>query len=463
MYWKVADLTGQELELSQISWRVTSGDEPGATQSADATIAYVKVVALTEDEAAAVKADRGRTDTKRLFAHNDGHGPHFAYRLTTDEDIRRHIEPYRDSDFSRLYWEAGGGDRLQYFTKIGRMPTLDGDDDFGRQGDRMHAESWRVFRESGVDPFQVAVDHTHDIGLEFHAGYRVAGFHGPPPLPGGQEEGSFYNRHPELRGVDRNGRTTPRIAYTYPETRQFVISVLKEIAGYPVDGICFMYNRRLPLVEYEPPLIEGFMAEYGEDPRQLDATDPRWLAFRSRALTQFMREVREAMDAAAAERGRDARIGISAIVMGTQQENLFNGIDLKAWVEEGLVDTLVPYSSHPNWGSTVESWTDIRDFEYFVSLTKDSPCTLALNIMPRSMAPEAYRVRASALYEAGVENLFFWDTGPNYTPSWTALRRLGHRDQLESWLTAGQPPLAFPSMQLKKVADWDLADYGTAE
>ena len=84
MYWKVADLTGQELVISQISWQVTSGDGPGTTKSVDAAIAYVKAVPLTESEVSAVKEDQGRTDIRRLFAHNDGHGPLYSYRLTVD-------------------------------------------------------------------------------------------------------------------------------------------------------------------------------------------------------------------------------------------------------------------------------------------------------------------------------------------------------------------------------------------
>ena len=54
-----------------------------------------------------------------------------------------------------------------------------------------------------------------------------------------------------------------------PETRQFVINLLLEVAQHPVDGICILYNRRPPLVDYEPPLVDGFLEAYGEDPRSL--------------------------------------------------------------------------------------------------------------------------------------------------------------------------------------------------
>ena len=327
----------------------------------------------------------------------------------------------------------------------------------------MVAESWRIFREKSIDPLGVAIEYAHGFGLELHASYRVAGFMTPPPLPDWHQKTSFYHRHPELRGVDRGGDWTPQIAYTYPETREFVLSLLREIAAYPVDGICIFYNRRLPLVEYEPPLVEGFKAEYGVDAREIDANDPRWLAFRARILTGFMCDVRRTMDETTQEQGRTKRSQVSAIVMGIEAENLFNGIDAKTWVNEDLVDTLIPYSSHPKWGSNCESWTEQRDVDYWVSLTKGTPCLLALNIMPRNLSAEGYRRRAAALYEAEVEHFYFWDTGPFHPGSWEALRRLGHREEIKAWIESGQPSLTPPSMVVRKLDKWRFDVYGTGE
>ena len=59
------------------------------------------------------------------------------------------------------------------------------------------------------------------------------------------------------------------------------------------------------------------------------------------------------MDQEAHAQGRRVRIEISAIVGGTEGENLINGMDLAAWVDEGLVDTLIPYTSGPNYDSSV--------------------------------------------------------------------------------------------------------------
>ena len=459
MFWKVADLTGQSISFAQQYWRVSQGDGPGSLKAHGARVAYVKLTPLSDDEVAALKADRADSGARTLFAHNDAHGPLYSYRITTAAGIRRQVEPYRDTDFGRLYWEVGAGDSLMYLSRIGRLPTHDGVEDFDRQGDRMFSEAWRSLREQGLDLLRVAVEHAHDIGIEIHASYRVAGFHFPPPLDRDSERGKFYLYHPELRGTDRNGKATPRLSYAYPEVRRFVVSLLSEIAGYDVDGVCLLYNRRPPLVEYEPPIVDGFIAEYGEDPRELDEADPRWLRYRAGVLTQFMREVREAMDDAGRRRGRP--VGVSAIVMSTEQENLSVAMDLRAWIEEGLVDTIIPYSSGPNLDSMNPSWTDPSDLDFFLSITKDTGVRLAPNIMPRQMSPDEYRRRVYRLYAHGVENLFFWDSASqqraHYTDSWSAMRRLGHVDEIAEWEASGGQPLEAPRMTLHRLGEWDLS------
>src|SRR5262249_47037082 len=121
------------------------------------------------------------------------------------------------------------------------------------------------------------------------------------------------------------------------------------------------FNRRPPFLEYEAPLVESFQREFGKDPRQLDERDARWLAHRGRTMTLFMQEVRAAMNDAARQSNRSAPLRISAIVMSTQAENSFYGLDLEAWIREKTVDMIVPYTSVPKLLSTGDSWVDPRE------------------------------------------------------------------------------------------------------
>lgn len=438
LFWKEADLAGQRIQFAPLVATLHADGKVSLVRAKQVMLAYIKLEPMSDAAVQRLQADRARKEHKRLFAHNDGHGFTYTFGATTPEEIRREIEPYRDTDFSRLYWEAGMGDLLYYPGKAGRLMTCDGVGDFMYAMARSHADCWREMRDQGVDQLRIAAEATREAGLEFHAGYRMGGFRWPPPYDHWNGPG-FYESYPELRAVLRDGRIAPRISYSFPETRRFVTTLLREVAQYPIDGICLIYVRRPPYVDYEPPVVDGFRAEFGIDPRTLDENDPRWLDYRSRFLTQFMREVREAMDDEARRQGRK-KIVISAIISGRPDENLKNAIQPGDWVREGLVDTLIPYTMAVDLDSTAESWPDVRAVDYWTKLTKGTSCELSLSVLPRWMSGEDFRRRAAALYGAGAESLFFWDCAyrVNYYDQtmWNALRRLGHKEEIEAWIKA---------------------------
>jgi uncharacterized lipoprotein YddW (UPF0748 family) len=457
-FWKIADLTGEDLVFRQFCLQLDPDDPRSVGNPCNGVwLAYIKLVPLTAQQIESVMQERQQNTHKRLFAHHDAWSYTYTYRPTSEAEIRRELEPFRNTDFARIYWEGGMGDRMYYPTKIGIYATDDWIADPYRLGDRLAAEAWQSFKKKGIDPFRTALDFVRNIGLEFHGTYRPAGFHFPAPEDQ-WNEGGLYDQHPEWRGRDRAGRPTPRLSYAYPEVRRAVISFLKEMAGYPVDGICIAYNRRPPLLEYEPPIVEGFKAKYGKDPRQLEEHDPQWLAYRAPFLTQFMREVRVAMQEVAREHNRAKVPQVSAIVMSSEKENFYFAMDLKGWIAENLVDTIIPYTSVERLTSSADSWTNPKDAEFFIQITKGTRCKLALNMMPRQLTPEQYRRRAHSLYEAGVEHLFFWDSDQrnDFDPSWSTLRRLGHKEELAAWVRAGSPRVERPGSSLKKLGDWDL-------
>lgn len=458
VFWKAADLSGQSIVFLQLCIQ-TVPENPDSIGNAcsGAWIAYIKLVPLSDADVEQMLADQKSGATRTLFAHNDAWSDHYRLRPTTADEIRRMIEPYRDTDFAALFWEGCQGDRCNYFTKIGLMPTDEASKDPYRVGDRLAAESWRILREKQIDPFQVAVDYTHEIGLEFHGALRTSGFHFPVPEDT-WTAGGAYDRHPEWQGVDRLGRSTPRLSYAFPEFRRYVISLLQEMATYPIDGVCLLFNRRPPFLEYEAPVVESFQRDSGMDPRQLDERDPRWLKHRALTMTLFMQEVRAAMNESARQSNRTKPISISAIVMSTQAENLYYGLDLKAWIREKTVDMIVPYTSVPKLLSTGDSWVDPQEAEYFLQLTEGTLCKLALNMMPRQLPAETYNTRAHRLYHAGAQHLFFWDTNGrhDFSANWSALRRLGHKDEISAWVQSGSPAIPRPGATLTKLGDWDL-------
>ena len=447
IFWKAADLTGKSIVLRQVI----------SPQTRHAWVPFIKLIPLSEKKIRILQADRAQKTTRRLFVHTDAH---FVNPSGSPAELKKYIEPLRHSDVARIYWEGGGGDQVLYFSSLGRdfldeyPQSEEGSEEvfYPRTIDRKWVESWKSYRRLGVDPLRVAAQFCHQAGLEFHASYRVGGFIYPPPhdpRPGQ----SFFQKHPDLVCVSREGIRLPRISYAFPETRRFVISLFREMASaYPLDGVCLLYNRRPPLLFYEAPLVEGYREKFGRDPRQLDPEDPSWLSYRATFLTRFMQELRQEMDRVAEEKKLDRRLRISAVV-SRFPENIEHGMDLKAWIQKGLVDTIVGYSSSVRLNSYVPAWENLDDVKPFVDLVRNTDCDLALNMMPRDLTPEAYRRMAYRLYRAGVENFFFWDGIGRVRKA----ARLGHRDEVEAWIQAGEPPVKPTAVPLTRMGEWDLS------
>lgn len=441
-FWKIVDLSGCDLELAQSSWLETGQDGNQIRRCATANVAYVKLVPLTDAEARA-RADDSEPPLP-LYAHNDV----TLSRSTSPEELRRHLEPFGESDFTRIYWEGAMGDLSQYFSTRNRTPEAFGREDFFNASGRDEAVSWRSWRARGEDPLQVAADACHAQGLEFHVCHRLGGFRLPPVHDYWDHGDSLYKRHPEWHGRDRDGNPTPRLSFAFPEVRRHVIETFREMVPYGIDGICLLFNRRHPLVEYEQPAVDGHKKQYGSDARKLVADDPTWLSYRAGVLTAFIQEVRE-----------DLGLPITAIVMSNENENLAHGLDPKSWVADGIVETLVPYTDLPEWNHSALSWQQPATLLPFSELTGSTPCTLAPCFHTPAMSAAEYRHTAAGLAAHGADAFFFWWADvmsmANYGPQWSAARRLGHIDEIQTWKERGTPSLEAPVTPIRIFGGWD--------
>ena len=292
-FWLYADLTGQDIVFAQ----QTSG------WPARAFPAYVKLVPLSDAEVAAIQEERQREDTKTLIGIACEGDDYLGYlRPTTRKEIWEMVEPYRDTDFRKLFWCVGsGGDICTYPTRIGALQNVE-TQDRSRPFDRVKGEALNILLGKGIDPLEEAVSHAHKLGLEMIAQLRMGAFQAAPPLEG-TYTGPAWGRHPEWYCVDIDGREIARMSYAFEGMQDYVLSLLLELAGYDVDGVCMTWVRGAPYVLYEKPLVEGFKAKTGKDPRDLPEDDEEYLRYRAGFMTAFARKVRRAMD----ERGREAR------------------------------------------------------------------------------------------------------------------------------------------------------------
>ena len=411
MFWKVAQLDGQDIVIAQQLEGFRG----------DASIAYVRLVPLSESTVREWQRDCADPTHKRLIATNDAFGIFFRNRITTVEGIREHVEPYRNTDFKMIWWEIVSG-MFGGWREEGKL-YADGVEDFPRPGDYFMAESLRILRSRGINPLKTAMDHTHEIGIEFHVSQRSEMFQTAPPF----EEcftTDFYRDHPEWRLRDIDGTEVTGMSYAFSEVRGYLVGLLEQATSLGADGAAIIYPRSAPFILYEDPFVERFEERHGEDPRNLDEEDERVLDLRAEFMTSYMRELREAMDRVGERLGR--RLAVSAISFANESENRLAGLDLENWIREGLLDHLSPYP----YGRA----KTVKDIEtgFFRRITQGTQCKLYPNVMPRHMPAREYREMAKFYYDEGADGLLFWDTYQRHDGSsqWETIRRLGHVEEL---------------------------------
>ncbi len=166
----------------------------------------------------------------------------------------------------------------------------------------------------------------------------------------GNVQSEFFRTHPEFWEENEAGSRGRQLCLAHPEVRRHKISILVEAARYGLGGLCLGFLRHPPVIQYAPIMREAYAREYGKppprDPAHPDRAhtttlpergDPeyvRWWGFRARYLTLFGRELRRAL----AEAGLAA---VKVAIWVRPNHCLFDGIDLDAWLDEGLCDEVI--------------------------------------------------------------------------------------------------------------------------
>src|SRR6185295_13358244 len=129
--------------------------------------------------------------------------------------------------------------------------------------------------------------------------------------------------------VDRGAPELTRMSWAVPEVRAHIIELLAEQVGFGADGAHIVFNRGYPLVLYEKPFCDMFMKKHGVDPNQISEEDPRVIEMRSDIVSTFFKELRARLNEEEQHRADGRPIEISAMVLGTNDNNLQYGVDIR--------------------------------------------------------------------------------------------------------------------------------------
>lgn len=417
-FWKVADLTNQVLHISRFNEGV---DGQGGNVAHDySNLAFIRLVPLSEEEVEAYHRELPTRHTRRLFAMNDGG---IFINVRTREDILAQLEPYRDSDVGVMLWATFKGENCTYRSRIARrLPEEFNPYDRFASGDRWD-DALSALEAQGIDFMKEVVEAAHSMDIRIFPSLRLQTANKPAPRD--MAPNSFQFRHPQFHSRDRNGRSTGHLSLAYPEVRKFWIDLLLEAVDYGFDGVHIIFCRSAPFVFYDPPVIDACLENYGEDPRDMDRDDPRFISMLSEYVNRFMREVRAAIDQVGERMNK--RLEIACNVNTTPVSNLKWGIDMATWVDEDLVDYLMP---HPANARNAHEW-----LPWYVDLVEESQVRLVPDLYPRRQPPAAALYSGETFYNIGCDGLAMWDTYARTSriSEWAMMKRLGHKDDLARW------------------------------
>ena len=386
LVWREADLTGRDL--------IIDDREKGT---------ILLAIRLTPTEA--VK-DAGKVRWPMVFEVGSRDPLGEMVNRSTDE-LFAPFEPIPDDGCAKLMlWDCVSGDTCTHFTKIGTelgdpvMTQFIGDP--VRKFDQTLMKNMRQYHEWGVDPLEAMVEYAHGRGWELHVFNRYRNYHDAWSNRLGASR--FYLEHPEYHLAGPNGEHVMGLSVAYEEVRRHLCKLYTEIADYGVDGICNGFIRGGPVVLYEPAMVDGFKSQYGEDPRGLPESDPRWLDYTAKIVTNFMREVKDSLG---------TKCKLSSTIWGTEPLNCRYGLDAATWLAEGIVDDLFMVAArYTKWGVQPAGESEDLDFEFFQNLPGRQNVRLWPMLymwQPFVADPEAQCSFLQECLEKGADGYGFWD------------------------------------------------------
>jgi len=441
--WKDADLTGQSIVLEAAS---DAGEFPTA-------LAYIRLEPidkvggepLSAPEAPVKEAsdperdlDPAKTVKFPLAITEDGHGIFGETLHSRPEDL---LEPFKGipdgSCLRMLLWGNGEADICNYPTRVGNERRPSGFRDDWYKIWNQNAESWTT---DGWDSLRMVTDYAKTRGWELQVYIRMEAFFSPFPFDR-MVRSDFFDAHPEYHCLDRHGQRIGRLSYAYPEVQDHMLELVKEIAAYDPAGICFCFIRGVPMVQYEPIMVDGFQAKYGVDPRQLSETDERWLDYQGEVLTSFMKRAKDVLK---------PNQRLSAIVPANRLDCEKWGLDIAAWLEAGVIDDLFPTGQIFSKRDVHLDGPENLDFDWFNHLAGRRRIRLFPMLYPWDKFHrdyESWRDDVASFLTRGADGYAVWDAR-RIVPR---IGDIGYEGQAEAELLERPAPLHPKKLRLKSL------------
>ena len=258
----------------------------------------------------------------KLIHYNDAR--HYSiYRYDPPMSLHQWRQPVDEilgTEVDTLVYGLGSGETFLHGTRAG----LKWGEDVEKHNMSMMwwtaTENLNLALEAGIDPLVVAVERAHEKGRRILGSLRMT----EPTSPDDDNPymlGRLKREHPEVM-IGGEHPDYPRAAgcadYTHESVRSERLSVIEEVCGrYGMDGL-----------EFDPYVGVFFHPSEARD--------------KTPVLTEFVREVRRLLDRIGNARGESLSLAVRA--RSTEEANLALGMDVRGWLDEGLLDIVVPWN-----------------------------------------------------------------------------------------------------------------------
>ncbi|MBI4027188.1 MAG: hypothetical protein HY360_19540 [Verrucomicrobia bacterium] len=305
-------------------------------------IDYIRFEKLSPAEVIKWRQRRTMPPCTTLAGFADTYDIAFAYcdsEQPMPETFRANIWAHQRAGFRKIYWRIHG-ECADFPTKIGTMRPMIGraHDVFEPQA-KAYSLALRRF-----DLLRVALEAAREFGIELYGWIRFNAYMS-------ETRPEFFEKHLDefADECDLGDRWDFKMCFAIKRVRDYIIAILVEAASCGLNGLSLGFLRHAPILMYHRFMVEAYKRKFGKLPPRdwknpdcagthtLPKTTPeyvRWYQFRAIYMTQFGRELRAALQAKGLTKTK-----VSIWVRPNQC--LFDGIDIEAWVNEGLCDEVV--------------------------------------------------------------------------------------------------------------------------
>lgn len=182
---------------------------------------------------------------------------------------------------------------------------------------------------------RAVADAAHALGMEAYAGCRMEMGDFFLPYTESVYNDGLVDLFPQYRCKTRTGEEIAALSYAYPQVRAMAVDKLLNGMGDLFDGVSLFFHRGVHAA-FEKAVADRVKELYGTDAARLPFADGRLHGVLCGFMTQFLRELRAALDA----RSPQKRIKINAVVYFDVQSSKYFGCDVETWAKEGLIDSV---------------------------------------------------------------------------------------------------------------------------